>query len=590
VGRLPVRTPQEADIVVDKLIAYDTNPTRLAGWRQEILMVADDGDFNIHQSQADELAELIESYGGFNTDKVYLDAFEQEDRASGQVSPKAAEALNRKLNKGFAIVNYTGHGSEQVWMQERILDMNTPAQLTNNPRLPVFVTATCEFGRHDDPLLTSTAELLLLQKRGGAVALVTTTRPVNSGTNFSLNKVFYAALFERGSRADLGTLFRETKNRSQSGVANRNFSLLGDPSMSFGPANEEVAITRLKTAFGSDTLKALSEVTLEGEIQRAGVRSTDFNGTLEVTLFDKRVRATTLGDENPPFNYDVWQHALFRGKATVQQGEFMLHLKLPVNLQPNIAAGKLLLYAYTADGSREAQGTSTEFKIGGTETNVNNDRQGPEIQLFMGDTTFVNGGFTNADTRLVGRLADLSGINLSNYAPAQMVAVLDDDKTFSVSDYYVADKDDFTRGTFSFPLYDLEPGRHSIRFVAYDNLNNERTATIQFEVGRENELLIEQVANYPNPFSERTQLYFTHSRSGEDLEVQLAVYDLMGQLVAVRQFSIPASTYRVDLFEWDGTNADGTKMNGGIYIAKLSVRSLSDGAKKDKIAKLILVN
>ncbi len=590
VGRLPIRTAAEAAIVVDKLIAYDTNPNRYAGWRQEVLFVADDGDFNIHQSQADELAELVEAGGGFSTDKVYLDAYEQESRPSGQVSPQAAEALNLKLNKGFSIVNFTGHGSEQVWMQERILDVNTPSQLTNQPRLPLFVTATCEFGRHDNPLLISTAELLLLRKNGGAIALVTTARPVNSGTNFSLNKAFYAALFEGGPNQDLGTLFKETKNRSQSGVANRNFSLLGDPSMRFGPPEEKLVVTRMQTATGSDTLKALSKVVLEGYVARNGEISTTFNGTLEATLFDKRVTSLTKGDENPPFSYSVWPHALFRGKASVQQGEFYLEMMLPVNLVQEVGQGKLALYAHTTDKKREALGTFTDLKIGEAEPSPPGDNRGPAIQLFMSDTTFVNGGYTNANTRLVGVLTDESGINLSGYEPGNLIAVLDGEKTFVVNDYYVADQDDYTSGTFSYPLFDLSPGRHTIRFTASDNHNNEAVATIEFEVGKENELLIEALNNYPNPFSESTLVEFSHSRSGEDLKAQVVIYDVMGQLAGSHEFHVPASTYKVRLFEWDGTGLAGTKMSTGIYLMKLSVRSLQDGAKKEKIAKLILVN
>jgi Peptidase family C25 len=592
VGRLPVRTAAEARDVVDKLIAYDTDPERYAGWRQEILFVADDGDFNIHQGQADELAESIETYGGFSTDKIYVDAFEQEDRASGQISPKAAEALNRKVNKGFAIVNFTGHGSEQQWMQERILDTGTPSLLTNNPKLPLFVTATCEFGRHDDPLLISTAELLLKRKKGGAIALVTTTRPVNSGTNFSLNKMFYSSFFDTsvGKVKDLGTLFKETKNGSQSGVANRNFSLLGDPSLRFGPPVEKVVVTKIQTVSGSDTIKALSKVRVEGEIQLNGKLNANFDGTIEATLLDKRTLEKTLGDENPAFNYYMWSHALFRGQATIDDGQFIFEMMLPANLAADVGEGKMVLYAFTSDKSREALGTFTGFKIGKMEEDFEADSKGPSITLFMGDTTFINGGYTNSDTRLVGRLSDKNGINISGYDPTQLVAVLDDEKSFLVNDYYVADKDDFTSGTFSYPLFDLNPGRHTIRFTAWDNYNNESSAAIDFEVGQENELLIEDLVNFPNPFSEATTVQFTHSRSGEDLEAQVLIYDAMGQLASSREFSIANSTYKVNLFDWDGLNNAGTKMSTGLYIMKLSVRSLSDGAKKDKIAKLILVN
>lgn len=591
VGRLPVRTLAEAKDVVDKLIDYDTNPGRYAGWRQGILFVADDGDFNIHQSQADDLAEDIEDYGSFTTDKVYLDDFEQEDRASGQVSPQAAEALIKKIDKGFAIVNFTGHGSEQQWLQERILDANTPSLLSNGPKLPVFVTATCEFGRHDDPLLISTAELLLKKKKAGAIALVTTTRPVNSGTNFSLNKAFYSTFFSDAIAVkDLGTLFKETKNKSQSGVSNRNFSLLGDPSLRFGPSNEKVVVTSIKTKSDADTLKALSRVRVEGQIKINNQLSTDFNGTVEVALFDKRSLVKTKGDENPVFNYFRWDHTLFRGKASVVDGQFAIEMRLPVNLASEVGVGKMALYAFTDDKSREALGTATNFRVGLAEPDAEADNKGPSIQLFMGDTTFVDGGFANSDTRLIGLLSDKNGINISGYDASNLVATLDDEKTFVVNDYFVSDADDPTSGTFSYPISNLEPGEHRIRFSARDNYNNESVATVTFTVGKEGELLIEDLFNYPNPFSETTTIRFVHSRSGDDLQAKVLIYDVMGQLAATKEFEVSASTYKVDLFDWNGWSDNGTKMNPGVYLMRLSVRSMTDGAKNEKIAKLILLN
>lgn len=595
VGRIPVRTSVDAATVVDKLIAFDAKPERYSGWRQQILFVADDGDFNLHQSQADELAEDVELiYGRYHADKFFLDDYEQEDRSSGQFSPKASAALTRAVNKGYSIVNFTGHGSEQVWMQERILDPNTTRELSNNPRLPLFVTATCEFGRNDNPLLISTAELLLLRKNAGAIALVTTTRPVNSSTNFSLNKAFYASFFGASTEMkDLGTLFRETKNNSVRGISNRNFSLLGDPSLRLGPPVESVVATSVKTIEGSSTLKALSGIVIEGEVRRGTSISTDFNGEVQVSLMDKRVQRITLGDENAPYPYKSWDHTLFRGKATVSDGKFSVVFYLPVNLATDAGNGKMIMYAATSDRRREAVGTVTAIPIGGTETNVEADNNGPSIELFMGDTTFVNGGYANTNTYLVGQLFDESGINISGYDPGNIMASLDGGEAFVVNDFFVADKDDYRGGRFSFPLTGIAEGNHTIVLTARDNHNNESTATIDFVVAEAGKLVIEELMNYPNPFSAingKTTFRFSHNRVGEDLEAEVVIYDVLGQVAERRQFRVPESAYQVTLFEWDGHSTNTTKMGDGVYFAKVVVRSLSDGAKNEKIAKLIVVN
>ncbi|HMJ70590.1 MAG TPA: type IX secretion system sortase PorU [Cyclobacteriaceae bacterium] len=593
VGRLPVSNIGQAADVVDKLIAYDKK-SESSLWKQRVLFVADDGDGNTHQSQADELAESFEVlYKNYHTSKIYLDAFEQQTINAGQVSPKAKEALTLELNKGYEIVNFTGHGSERVWMQERVLDQDTPLKMKNGTRLPVFVTATCEFGRHDDPLLTSTAEMLLTRKNAGAIALVTTARPVNAITNSILNKAFYAAYFENTAGAkDLGSVFRQTKNKSLSGVANRNFSLLGDPSLRFDPPKEEILITSVATADGSNVLKALSKVTVTGEIRLGGEISTSFNGAIEAELFDKRTEHVTLGDENSPFTYKLWDHSLFRGKASVVDGEFAFEFILPEGVSDSIENGKIAMYAFTSDKSRDATGTLQNIKVGGTEANPDADVTGPQVDLFMGDTTFVDGGYANSNTYLVGKLYDKHGLNISGYGNGNLTGNLDNIRSFTVNDYFVASLDDFTTGIFSYPVNDLEEGQHTISFTAADTYGNLSTTSITFIVGPDGALVVGDLYGYPNPFSESdpATIEFTHNRAGDDLEVQVAIYDVLGRLADQRAFNIPSSTYKVTLFDWNGLSPGGTKMGSGIYLVKLVIRSVSDGAKNDRIARLFLTN
>src|SRR5690606_23667112 len=162
-------------------------------------------------------------------------------------------------------INFTGHGNEFQWADEKVFSEDEIKALRNK-LYPFLVTATCEFGRQDDPRIVSGAEQIVLKSNGGAIGLVTTARQVNAGSNFLLNHKFYSALFEKDMNGFLclGEVFLKSKNKSMSGVANRNFSLLGDPSMSLAkPAGNIDA--QIKTVSGSDTLKGLSRVRLQGE-------------------------------------------------------------------------------------------------------------------------------------------------------------------------------------------------------------------------------------------------------------------------------------------------------------------------------------
>jgi hypothetical protein len=600
VGRLPVKTLEEAKNVVDKIIYYDTNKKAFGRWRKDIAFVGDDGNnsdnfTSSHQSQANSMAESIESgYPQFDTKKIFLGKYEKTVRPNGETIPEANKDILKRFDQGSLIINFTGHGNETQWTDEKIFS-DSEIEVLENKLYPFLVTATCEFGRQDDPTVVSSAELSVLHKKGGAIGLVTTARPVNAGTNFVLNQEFYTALFQKESSryGTVGEVFRNTKNNSMSGVSNRNFSLLADPSMTLALPSSSISVTEIKTITGSDTLKALSTVHLRGEIQdESGVLIEGFNGTLEFTLFDKEVDFVTIGKNNPSFKYDEWYNALYRGKASVVNGQFDFEFVLTKNIAYQVGTGKLSLYASDPEHKNDASGASSAFKIGGTEPNVSSDVTAPAISIFMGDTTFVSGGIVNTNSTLIVNLSDASGINISGYGIGNaLVAYLDDgDEPFILNDYYEAYMDDFTKGTVIFPMRGLSPGRHSLTVKAWDTHNNPGQATIEFIVTDGENIVIETLGNFPNPFQSETSIFFTHNRSGDDLHAMLTVYSANGTQLKTYEFEIPASSYRVDLGEINDLYDFGKKLPAGLYLARLAVRSLTNGSKNERVTKLIVVN
>ncbi|MDZ4715110.1 MAG: type IX secretion system sortase PorU [Cytophagales bacterium] len=593
VGRIPVKKLEEAAQWVDKVIEYETQ--NWGPWRKQILFVADDGDFNIHQSQADQMAEKIETdYPVANTRKLYLDNFKQIQSPTGQLSPDARKALSRAIRDGTGIVNFTGHGSELQWMQERILDQASFDEWKTSPNYPFLVTATCEFGRNDDPGLISSAELSLFRKKTGSIGLVTTTRPVSSSTNFTLNKALYQYMFTKVNfkYRDWGSIFRDTKNNSMSGVSNRNFTLLGDPSMLPPIASTELVVTSVTNlTSGSDTLKALAKVRINGVVRAQGVPDTGYQGTLVATLFDKRTPWTTLGDENSPFNFTAWDNVLFRGQASINNGQFTIDFVIPKSIDLAVGPGKLSLYASSNVNERDAMGAGGTVKIGALEPNPGTDSRGPGVDVYMGDTTFISGGLAGTDSRIVAILTDESGIDISNFNPQNdITAILDDTLSINLNSYYQADIDNYRRGKVDYPIDGLAPGWHRLTLKAADTFGNAASSTITFYVSDQKGIQIEQWLNYPNPFSGSTTFHFKHNRSGEDLDVAVTVFDRMGKVVMASTYQVYASSYKVDLPSWYGTLSDGTKLPEGLYLMKLSLRSLQDGTKNEKIAKVIILN
>ncbi len=593
IGRLPVKTKEEARVVVDKLIAYDTESRASGAWRKSFLFVADDGDFNIHQSQADQLANSIEaSNPEVDTRKLFLDDFNQVQLNTGGASPECAKAIDLAVRKGYGIVNYTGHGNERLWMDERTLTDQIIMSWKNSPALPLFVTATCEFGRNDDPFIISGGERILLQAKGGGIGLVTTARPVNSSTNFTLNRAFYQSFFTKSESRfrNLGAIFRDTKNSSMSGVANRNFSLLGDPSLQIYLGDLQVAIDEVKTASGSTTLKGLSNITVKGQIKSGANTATGFSGTVNLTFFDRPSTLVTKGNENPPFSYTQRNNVLFNGTATVTNGSFQMNFVMPQNIPAVAAAGKLSAHAFTSNGV-EALGFANNVLVGGQEGTPPADNTPPDIKLFMGDTTFVPSGLVAPNTQLVALMSDENGINTSNLNPEKNLTItLDEKYTFAANDYYRAARDNFKKGTVVFPIDTLKKGLHTISLSASDTHNNTAVATLQFVVSEGSQLVINELANYPNPVEDATRFWFTHNRPGEDLSVRAIVYNLGGEVVFEEAYSVPESQYQVSLPPWNAVAPDGRKLGQGMYVVRLFVRSEQDGSNNDKSAKIILTN
>ena len=141
--------------------------------------------------QADSLANIIDdNVQNFNINKIFLDNYNQISTPGGPRSPDAQTAINEAISKGSLFVNYTGHGGELGWTQERILELSQINQWSNIDKMPIFMTATCKFSRFDSPTVSSAGEQLLLNPKGGAIALLSTTRLVYSNPNYNLNKKF----------------------------------------------------------------------------------------------------------------------------------------------------------------------------------------------------------------------------------------------------------------------------------------------------------------------------------------------------------------------------------------------------------------
>ncbi|WP_254448721.1 type IX secretion system sortase PorU [Spirosoma rhododendri] len=371
VGRLPVRSAYQAKTVVDKLIRYSTDQTQRGDWQAKVLLIADDGDYNLHQSDADRLATQVERQSPtYEPERLFLDSYPQQVTALGPKAPIVEQSINKAVQDGRLIINYNGHGGEDVLAEEQIVT-SADIQSWTNRRYPFFVTATCQFGRYDDPSLVSGAEQALLSDKGGAIGLLTTTRPVYANSNMLVDSAFFGAVFRPvdGVMPRLGDMMKATKNRSLSNVNNRNFALLGDPSLRLAYPQMQAVLTRVNshtlTNSQKDTLRALQSVELAGEIRSKGQLLSSFTGNLRLVLYDKPTTLTTLGTESAKMSYRAFTNTLFVGQVPVRNGQFTARFTMPKDINYTVGRAKVYLYAVQADSLLDALGSYDSLLVGG---------------------------------------------------------------------------------------------------------------------------------------------------------------------------------------------------------------------------------
>lgn len=610
IGRFPVKTLEQATNIVDKVFEYYNlyNTTNIANpfekslmtsngsWKNNILFIADDEDYNEHMRQADLLANQVDtSIEKFNIRKILLDSYPQESTLSGNRSPEANKALIKSINEGALVINYTGHGGELGWTEEEILLVDDIHEMENRHTLPLFMTATCEFSRFDDPAHNSAGEYLILQKNGGAIALFTTVRLVFSIPNFKLNQTFYKVLKESINNAHirLGDVFRLTKVRNNGGANDRNFTLLGDPALKlafplFNVNIDDIKIDNILT----DTLKSLSKPVISGHIENGqNLLQSNYNGWAEVMIFDKKRSNITLDNDltGLKFDYETQEDLLFKGRTKITNGKFSIETIIPKDIRTNFDFGKISIYAIDSAG-QDAAGYSKKYIVGGAANNYAADGEGPSLEIFLEDTTFSFGDKVTPTPLFIGHLTDPSGINIMpNDIGKDITLTIDEDhqNTIVLNSKYNT-KSNYKSGEVIYPIDKLENGRHSMVFKAYDNHNNSAQAYSEFIIEDNPKLALDHVLNYPNPFTTSTGFYFEHNQSSSDLNILIQILTISGRIIKTIESTKPASEERIGPIEWDGKDDYGDPIGKGVYIYNITVEN-SIGDKTNKLQKLVIL-
>jgi hypothetical protein len=603
IGRFPVTTTDQAKAMVDKIIRYAAvSDTTLSDWRNTMTFVADDENQNLHMHQAEQLTTIVKTqYPVFNVKKVYLDAYPLVTIPAGERFPEANKAINLAVKEGSLFINYTGHGGEDGWSFEKVLTVGDIEAWNNSEKLPVFITATCEFSRFDNPERYSAGEMVVNHPGGGAIALYSTTRLAQATNNIKLDTSFFRNLIAPAGSPEhtMGDLIRISKNNNSNITSNRNFVLLGDPAQHIAFPKYYVVTTEINGKAMDqkpDTAIGLSRLRVKGEVRDAfGVKISEFNGMVYPRLYDKPVTYTTLGNrptnnESYPQPFQIQNSLLYSGAATVTGGNFEFSCIVPKDINLQFGQGKISYY--TRDDKIDAAGFTDQVIIGGWDPAVNPVNNGPAISLYMDNTDFISGGRTGKNTELLAFLSDSSGINSFGLGIGhEIIAVLDDNSshTLILNDYFTPDPDSYSSGLVRYPFENLSGGLHTISVKAWDLYNNSSVVTTRFFVQDLARISLQEVFNYPNPFRDNTTFQFNPGQDVGTLDVRIEIFTVTGQPVRSIETTVAENGVSPVIISWDGTNDYGSRLTGGIYLYRV-IANGANGTFTQTSQKLVILN
>ena len=601
VGRMIVNSNKQAEEMVNKVIEYH-NIKSYGNWRNNCVFISDDSDKSSDsslQNRQNRLADALYQQKPFlNIKKILLDSYVQESSSGGNRYPKAREEFFNAFENGALVFNYLGHGGEDGLSGERIWEKSDGQNLNNRYKYPLFVTITCDFSRFDNPFRPTAGEFTYWNPKGGAISMVTTIRSIGQGSAESFNDRLSQYLFSYGSNqyTSIAESLRLAKNSNPNSSTNVVF-YLGDPALMLAIPKPRIRLTKVNDAPVSgpiDDFQSLSYVKLTGEVtDENNAVLANYNGELSVNIFDKNINKATFNNDgfSPPINFNVLGETIFRGNASVANGQFEFGFVVPRDIRIPVGNGRISFYAKKNLALLDKTGSDTAIKIGGINPNPVSDNIGPRVKLYMNDQTFISGGITNESPIFLAFLEDENGINTASGIGHDIIALLDGDETkpYILNEYYETELDNYKNGKLRFPFRNLEKGLHTITFKAWDVYNNPITSEVQFIVVGDETITLTNVLNYPNPFVNYTQFWFTHNRPFEPLDVQVQVMTVTGKVVWTKNQIINTDGFLSREITWDGKDDFGDKIGKGVYIYKLTVKSTLTNKRSEKFEKLVIL-
>lgn len=232
-GRIPARTAASVTAYVNKLLDYESegkSPTE-SNSRQIAFVSDSDTKSEGFYTQSTGLAETILSMQPNYTTRPI-------DRTLLGSDAATKTAILNAFDNAPLIINYFGHGAENLWAGYNVFTNDDATALANN-RLPFVLSLTCVNGYFydPDPSMDSMGEKLILQASGGAVGFLGSTAFTNPNAQLAFAKAFFNALTQETKLTAHTVRFGDLMLNAKLAVGTsdakidvvKSYTLLGDP-------------------------------------------------------------------------------------------------------------------------------------------------------------------------------------------------------------------------------------------------------------------------------------------------------------------------------------------------------------------------
>ena len=334
-------------------------------------------------------------------------------------------------------------------------------------------------------------------------------------------------------------------------------------------------------------IRALSNIRIEGVIKKTdNTIWDDFNGEGIISVYDSE-RKVAL-DQLNGYPMTVQGGTIFRGRVSVTNGRFSSNFIVPKDISYQNENGKVIVYFYNQDV--DGLGYTNNIIVGGTDSSVVNDGKGPDVEIYFDVASPSNSYLINPNSKLIVNVSDETGLNSTGTGVGhELEGILNDNISSPIdfTNYFTGDRDSGGKsGQINYTFNDISPGEYKIDVKAWDVFNNYSAKTAYFTVVSGDNLVLNDVYNYPNPFSRNTTFTFQQNLNSL-LDLKIKIYTIAGRLI--KEIEKDNISEKYVMVPWDGRDEDGNVIANGTYFYKLIVKTSDGKYNTNVIGKLAVI-